>query len=268
MWVREQIESYHRRKTALEWLDAHCWIGVGPPGSLRPVTTLEQTLQLLARYGIRRAVVAHALARDFDPATGNRLLLEAIADQESLWGAAVLTPDDADERGLRKRLKSLIGGKVRLARVFPRSHNWSLSEWGFGPWLDALEDLQLPLAVWHTETTWNAVAAVCQSHPLLPVIVEGPNRKLLYHNRTYYRLFERFPNFHLEIHNLVGYLGLDDMVRRFGSDRLIFGTYFPHQDPNVPMMLVTHGELSEADQANIAGGNMMRLMTNVVQSDR
>ena len=88
--------------------------------------------------------------------------------------------------------------------------------------------------VWHTETAWEDVAAVCQSHPRLPVIVEGPNRKLLYHNRVYYRLLERFANFHLEIHNLVGYLGLDDVVRRFGSQRLIFGTYFPQQDPNVP----------------------------------
>jgi predicted TIM-barrel fold metal-dependent hydrolase len=90
----------------------------------------------------------------------------------------------------------------------------------------------------------------------------------LYHNRTYCRLFERFPNFHLEIHNLVGYLGLDDVVRRFGSDRLIFGTYFPQQDPNVPMMLVTHGELSVADQAKIAGGNMTRLAAEVVQTDK
>ncbi len=268
MWVQEQIESYRRRKTATEWFDAHCWIGVGPRSSLRPVTTWEQTVQQLARYGIRRAVVAHALARDYDPTTGNRLLLAAIADREALWGAAVLTPDDEDQVSLGKRLKSLIAGKVRMVRVFPRSHNWSLSDWGFGPWLDALEELQLPLAVWHTETTWADVAAVCQSHPRLPVIVEGPNRKLLYHNRTYYQLFERFPNFHLEIHNLVGYLGLDDLVRRFGSNRLIFGTYFPHQDPNVPMMLVTHGELSVADQANIAGGNMLRLMTEVIQSDQ
>lgn len=266
MWVQEQIESYRRRKTSIEWLDAHCWIGVGPRGSLRPVVTREQTLQQLARYGIRRAIVAHALARDYDPTTGNRLLLEAIADQESLWGAAVLTPDDADASGARRRLKSLIAGKIRMARVFPRSHNWSLSDWGFGPWLDVLEELQLPLAVWHTETTWDDVAAACQSHPLLPVIVEGPNRKLLYHNRTYYRLFERFLNFHLEIHNLVGYLGLDDMVCRFGSERLIFGTYFPHQDPNVPMMLVTHGELSDTDQANIAGGNIGRLIEQVVRN--
>jgi predicted TIM-barrel fold metal-dependent hydrolase len=267
MWVQEQIESYRRRKTAIAWLDAHCWIGVGRRDSLRPVVTLDQTLQQLARYGIRRAVVAHALARDYDSATGNRLLLDAIADRESLWGAAVLTPDDADEVAFRKSLQTLIAGKVRMMRVFPRSHNWSLSEWCCGPWLSVLEKMRVPLAVWQTETTWDDVAAVCRNHPLLPVIVEGPNRKLLYHNRTYYRLFERFPNFHLEIHNLVGYLGLDDVVRRFGSGRLIFGTYFPQQDPNVPMMLVTHGELSVVDQANIAGGNMMRLMA-VVQNDK
>ena len=119
------------------------------------------------------------------------------------------------------------------------------------------------MAVWHTETSWDEVAAVCQAHPRLPVIVEGPLRKLLYHNRIYHRLLEQFSNFHLEIHNLVGYLGLDYAVRRFGSRQLIFGTFFPHEDPNVPMMLVTHGAFSPADQENIAHGNMERLMEQV-----
>jgi len=260
MWVQQQIDSYRSRKAGLDWLDAHCWIGAGPQGTLRPGTTLDETLALLNRYGIRRAVVAHVLARDYDPATGNRLLLEAIAGRESLWGAAVLAPGLAGPSEFGRELQSLIAGKVRMVRVFPRSHNWSLAEWCCGPWLDVLESRRVPLAVWHTETTWDDVAALCAGHPRLPVIVEGPNRKLLYHNRVYYRLFERFANFHMEIHNLVGYLGLDDMVRRFGSQRLVFGTYVPHQDPNVPMMLVTDGDLSDADRQNIAGGNMQRLM--------
>jgi predicted TIM-barrel fold metal-dependent hydrolase len=85
----------------------------------------------------------------------------------------------------------------------------------------------------------------------------------LYHNRIYYRLLEQFPNLHLEIHNLVGYLALDDMVRRFGSRQLVFGTYFPHQDPNVPMMLVTDGQFGLEDQQNIAYGNMERLVGEV-----
>lgn len=263
MWLQQQIESYRRRKAAISWLDAHLWIGVGHQGCLRPVTTLDQTRQLLARYGIQRAIAAHAAARDYDPATGNHLLVEAIAGQESFWGAAVFAPDGAGPAEFRRQMEALIAEKIRMVRIFPRSHGWLLSEWCAGPWLNVLEELHVPMAVWHTETTWEQIAAVCQAHPRLPIIVEGPHRKLLYHNRTYYRLLEQFSNFHLEIHNLVGYLGLDDVVRRFGSRQLIFGTFFPHQDPNVSMMLVTHGELSPVDQENIACGNMMRLMEGV-----
>jgi uncharacterized protein len=263
MWLEKQVESYRERKAALPWLDAHAWIGVAAQGCLRPVTSLEQTIQIFTRYGIRRAIVAHALARDYDPSTGNRLLLETIASHDALWGAAVLAPDDGSAAEFRARLRSLIAGRVRMVRIFPRSHNWQLSQWCAGPWLRVLEELRVPLAVWHTETGWDEVAALCQAHPQLPVIVEGPNRKLLYHNRVYYRLLEGFPNLHLEIHNLVGYLGLDDVVRRFGSRQLVFGTYLPHQDPNVPMMLVTDGEIGPEDRENIAHGNMERLMAEV-----
>lgn len=265
MWIERQMETYRQRKAALAWVDAHCWIGVGPQETLRPVTSVEETRQTLERYGIRRAVVAHAAARDCDPTAGNQLLVEAIAGQESFWGAAVLAPGGPLEE-FRDYVRSLIAGKIRVARVFPRSHNWLLSSWCAGPWLDVLEELRVPLAVWHTEASWDDVAAVCQAHPRLPVIVEGPNRKLLYHNRVYYRLLEQFANFHLEIHNLVGYLGVDDAVRRFGSRQLVFGTFFPRQDPNVPMMLVTHGDLSPADQENIAYANMERLIEGVASA--
>ncbi len=265
MWIDQQIADYRQQKAALDWLDAHCWIGVGPAGLLRPVATLEQTRQLTGplrhspcdrRHTPRPATTI--------PTVGNQLLLEAIRDERRFLGAAVLIPGDGKVSEFRRHLAALMAGKVRLVRIFPRSHNFLLSEWCAGPWLEVLEELHMPLAVWHTETTWEDVAAVCQTHPRLPVIVEGPKRKLLYHNRVYYRLLERFANFHLEIHNLVGYLGLDDVVRRFGSQRLIFGTYFPQQDPNVPMVLVTQGELSVTDRQNIAFRNMERLIGAVV----
>jgi predicted TIM-barrel fold metal-dependent hydrolase len=263
MWIDQQIADYRQQKAALDWLDAHCWIGVGPVGLLRPVATFKDTRRLLNRYGIRRATVAHAAARDYDPRIGNQLLLDAIRDEPGFWGAAVLIPGDDKMPKFRRHLAALMAGKVRLLRIFPRSHDFLLSEWCAGPWLEVLEELHMPVAVWHTETAWEDVATVCRTHPRLPVIVEGPNRKLLCHNRVYYRLLERFANFHLEIHNLVGYLGLDDVVRSFGSQRLIFGTYFPQQDPNVPMTLVTRGELSVTDRQNIAFRNMERLIQAV-----
>jgi predicted TIM-barrel fold metal-dependent hydrolase len=99
----------------------------------------------------------------------------------------------------------------------------------------------------------------------LPVIVEGTGRKLFYDNRVYYALLERFPNLYLETHNLTNYLGLDDLVRRFGSGRFLFGSYFPHEDPNSAAMLLTHGELTAADQENIAHRNLENLIAEVRQ---
>jgi len=263
MWIDQQVEDYRRRKAALPWFDAHAWIGAASQQCLCPITTVDALSKLMECHGIRKAIVAHALARDYDPELGNRLLIEAIADRDAFWGAAVLTPDDAGPADFRHRLRGLIAQKIRLVRIFPKSHGWAFSEWCAGRWLRVLEEMRVPLAVWHTETSWDEIAAVCRAYPQLPVIVEGPNRKLLYHNRIYCRLLEQLPNFHLEIHNLVGYLGLDDVVRRFGSRQLVFGTYLPHQNPNVPMMLVTDGQFSREDRRNIACGNIERLVAEV-----
>jgi hypothetical protein len=282
MWIDQQIETYRSRRAALDWFDAQCWIGVGPEGLLQPVESVDATRRLLARYGIHRAVVAHAAARDGDRPLGNRLLLEAIQNHSGLFGAAVLAPGDvptetprgpraepgadmpsqpieASARGWPAYLASLAAAKVRMIRAFPRAHRFKLSDRSAEPWLEAIADAGLPLAVWHVETTWDDLAAVCERYPRLNVIVEGPNRKLIYHNRIYYGLLERFANFHLAIDNLVNYLGVDDIVRRFGSQRLIFGSYLPHQDPNAAMGMVIEGDMTPSDRENIAFRNLERL---------
>jgi predicted TIM-barrel fold metal-dependent hydrolase len=60
-------------------------------------------------------------------------------------------------------------------------------------------------------------------------------------------------------------LGLDDLVRRFGSHRFLFSSYFPHLDPNASAMLLSYGEMSQQDKLNIAHRNLARLIGEVVQ---
>lgn len=263
MSIPELIEDYSARKKKLRWFDVNCWIGVTLPAQLGPERSLHETAAALSACGIQQAILSHRMAKDYDPATGTRFLVEAIAAHEQFFGAAVVAPDGAPGKQCDNYTRWLIAKKVRLVRLFPRAHNFLLTDWCAGEWLSVLESRRMPVVLWHTEAGWDEVAGVCRDHPKLPVIVEGPERKLLYHNRVYYRLLERFANFHLEIHNLVGYLGLDDLVRWFGSTRLLFGSYFPKQDPNAAMMLVTHGELSDADRENIARTNIERLIAEV-----
>jgi hypothetical protein len=160
-------------------------------------------------------------------------------------------------------LRSLIDQGVRLVRLFPVAHNFLLVGAYLGGMLEAIQELRLPLMVWQTQTTWPTIAGVCEKYPELRFVVGGAGRKLFYDNRIYDAFLERYLNLFLETHNLTNYLGLDDLVNRFGSERLLFGSHFPHLDPNSAAMLICHGTMSPCDRHNIAHGNLERLLAEV-----
>ena len=139
----------------------------------------------------------------------------------------------------------------------------ALHGWCSGALLDAVAEARLPLIVWHTEVAWEEIRGLCESYPDLPVIVEGTPKKIIYHSRLYYALLERCPNLRLELHNLVNYLGMEDIAARFGAHRLVFGSYMPVYDPNTSLMQVTHARLTPDQKARIAGGNLAEMAAEV-----
>jgi predicted TIM-barrel fold metal-dependent hydrolase len=217
----------------------------------------------MVRYGIDGGVVSHFAAIPYGAAWANEQTLTAVTGT-GLWAAITLMPEMfQSEPDGRAYVNAAIARGARLARVFPASHNFTLRPWCSGALLQALADSRLPLVVWHTEASWEEIRTICESHPSLTVIVEGTPKKILYHSRLYYALLERCPNLRLELHNLVSYLGVEDIVGRFGAGRLIFGSYMPVFDPNAALMQVTHARISDDDKARIAHGNLAELIDGV-----
>lgn len=263
--VEQLAEAYRQQRDALALFDVNCWLGSPFEPTFAAVDGFEALTKMLARSGIRRAVLSHTMCVRYDAEAGNRALVESLGQDESLVGAATLVPEMARSGTWDSVLRSLIADGVRLVRLFPRSHNFLLEDEYLGGMLQTLQDLRVPVVLWHTEAAWPEIAKVCSRFRDLPVIVEGTGRKLFYDNRTYYALLERLPNLYLETHNLTSYLGLDDLVRCFGSGRFLFGSYLPHEDPNSAAMLLTHGELTADDQENIAHRNLEHLIAEVRQ---
>jgi predicted TIM-barrel fold metal-dependent hydrolase len=58
-------------------------------------------------------------------------------------------------------------------------------------------------------------------------------------------------------------LQIDDIVKRFGAKRLIFSTYYPVDDSQTSLMLITHGSFSMKDKEMIAHGNLENLIEGV-----
>ena len=56
---------------------------------------------------------------------------------------------------------------------------------------------------------------------------------------------------------------LEYAVGQFGAGRLIYGSFQPVNDPLVPLGMVVDAEISDADKAMIAGGNLRAIVENV-----
>ena len=85
----------------------------------------------------------------------------------------------------------------------------------------------------------------------------------MYDNRIYYPLLKKHKNMFLETHDLTNYLGLDDMVKKLGAEKVIFGTCVPKNDPEAALMPIVYGEFSLEKKQTIAGNNLLSLITNI-----
>ena len=256
-------DTYRQARARLAFLDANLWLGRPPSPEFASGFDLPALCQRMERYQIRGGVISHFATTTYEPLWGNAQLLD-ILEGTGLWAGITLLPEMFDsEKVGRTYLADAISRGARLARVFPRSHNYTLRAWCSGKLFRALEDAHMPTSVWHTEASWEDVRSLCESYPELPVIIEGTPLKILYYNRLFYPLLAQYANLRLELHNLVNYLGVEDIVGRFGASRLIFGSYVPVYDPNATMMQITHARIPDEDKVLIARQNLAELVAGV-----
>ncbi|MBI3945254.1 MAG: amidohydrolase family protein [Armatimonadetes bacterium] len=252
---------------ALGFVDINAWVG-SHPDPLRPAeTSLPALAAAAADAGIREMVVSHTECVFADPCEGNALLLDAVEASGgagiSLCAGICLLPEGELPGSAGTYLDACLARGARLVRLFPKSHRFPLAEWCCGGVLAALEERRLPLMVGHVETSWSELHALCERHPDLPVIIDGAEQKLFYHNRPVEALLRAHPNLYVESHNLVHFLGLDHLARRVGAGRFLFGSGMPQRDPAAALACVALADLPDADRAAIARGNWRRLMEEV-----
>mgnify|MGYP001472200600 CR=1 FL=1 len=258
------IRSYRERKAACGFFDCNRWHVVSDRELLAPYDGIDTHLKDMADRSIEAAVLANMQCLQYQPEFGNEALLALIAPHDRLYGSIVWSPEIADSRtDIRRYLERMIQGKAVAVRMFPRTLRHSMKQWQVGDVLDVMAALRLPLMVWHMETNWDTVHEICERYPNLPVIVEGNDQKLLYHNRSFIPLLKRHRNLYIETHSAVQHEIIEFLVHEAQVDRLLFGTYFPYQDPDSAMMMVTDADIPDEAKRNIAGEHLRRLIRNI-----
>lgn len=244
----------------LTYFDCNCSIGRVTYPYLLDISDVEGLKREMDTAGIEEALVYHSVARDTEPSLGNTLLGEALAGEDRLYPVWVVLPHYTGEMPAPGvLLKEMETQKVRAVRMYPTKdwHSFSIAEWNSGELLSALEEARVPLMLDIEIVWWETVVNLMNTHPRLRVIATNVGYR---HNRFVYPLFEKYENLYLETSRYFGSGIYEDVVSRFGSDHLLFGSNMPRFTGTGVISMLTYADIPRADKEAIAGGNLRRLM--------
>jgi predicted TIM-barrel fold metal-dependent hydrolase len=250
----------------VDFLDANCCIGRPTRPVFQPAVTADDLLAALNRAGVGRALAWHVAQRDVHPAEGNRLMADAClaADPARLAGCWTLLPPITNEGIDARFFERMRENRVAALRAFPDAHRYLLRRAAFGPFLDEVSARRIPLllSLAGDNRAWPMIYDALQEYPDLTVILCDIG--IWGADRYTWPLLDRYPNVHVESSLLAledG--GMEAMAARFGAGRVVFGTGFPERYPESAVLQLLHADLSDADKAAIASGNLARLLSSM-----
>lgn len=244
----------------LKFFDCNCSVGRVAYPFLLDISDAAGLRCEMDTAGIEEALVFHTMARDTDPPTGNSRLHEEIATAPGLHPVWVVLPHHTGEISKpEKLLKEMKEKGVKAVRIYPMRdfHSFSTSEWNAGELLSALEDARVPLMIDAEIMSWDSVQTILKDHPRLPVIGTNVTYR---HNRFLYPLFDQFENLYVEISRFYAAGVIEDIVERFGPERILFGTNMPQCTGTTSVSMITYADVSHEAKEKIAGGTLRTLL--------
>jgi predicted TIM-barrel fold metal-dependent hydrolase len=246
----------------MELWDVNCLLGRWPSATL----LFHDVGGLLARMdelGIARAAVSHTDCLHYDPVVGNAELMDMLAQagpsaRGRLWPAWVLVPPVTGEQGSPPEMAAALDrDDIRLVRLYPRDHNYSLSSPDAAELLALLAQRRSITLLDLEQSSWEEIDRVAAAYPDLPLVVCNVGYRGL---RRFAGVLARRPNVRVDLSFLASHQGLEWLFARTGPGQLLFGTGAPLIDGGGGVTRLLLSGLAEADCAAIAHGNLQRLL--------
>lgn len=204
-----------------------------------------------------------SMAREYDPEDGNRLLLEEIKDFPRLYPVWVIMHHHTGEfPAPQKLLRKMKEHNIRAVRIFPSfdEHRFNLAGWNCGELFSMLEERRIPFMMGMDQISWEGLHELLCNYPEMRFILTDVNYLI---DRNIYALFEKHKHLHIET---IGYKvsgGIAEICRRFGAERLVFGSRMPFYSRSAAVAMVTYASVNEEDKRRIASGNLENLLGGV-----
>ncbi|MHB0938465.1 MAG: amidohydrolase family protein [Armatimonadota bacterium] len=222
------------------------------------------------RAEMRRLQIDRALAcitpenMEFDVPFTNETLFTACADDPMLVPCPIVMPNSGDDYLPEEaQVEEAMRHGAGTVFIRPAADYWILAEWVCDRLFNALEAHRMPVLCLERLVPLEQVAGLAKRYPRLPLIVAESGYR---QQRILLPLLETFPNVYLSTgNNYIVYKGIEQLVERGLTERLLFGTGFPASEAMSAVTQLMYAEISEEQRQLIGAGNMDRLMGGIIR---
>lgn len=246
--------------------DVNCMIGEWTYKALR-FAKPDELMSEMRRLGISKAMVFHSRSWLLDIKTGNDTIVDIVKpDSDTLIPVIALTPLIDQEFGGKEALTGFMKkNRVGAVRLFPMDHNYLLNPWNVDKLFSLLEELKIPVLIegrglgGGIDEYFPHIHDLAGRYKNLDIIMLTVGYRGL---RIIYQLLDKHSNIHLDTSTFITYRGIEDVVRNFGAERILFGSRMPFIDGGVSVGRIIYADISDTDKEKIAGGNLFNMLEN------
>lgn len=243
----------------IDFVDSYCMVGRSGFSSEHGLGSTDAILGEADRCGIVQVLAHHAIAREWDPLTGNQLLIPLIREDRRVLGAWVADPLDMYRPGAASaEVGRLLAAGFVAVRMYPdvSAHNYVLSGRGARAFVAACADRDVPVFIETEWPDWAAIDALLEESTATLILTGISYRR----SRNLYPMMDAHPRLLVESSTFLPHVGIEDVVARFGVGRVLFGTRMPSYSAGAAIARVLLADLTTEEQAEIAGKTLIRLI--------
>ncbi len=240
-----------------ETVDVNCMIGRGIDVSYKFETAGELS-EYLAKYHISRAVVSSFMALNWNLKDGNKQLFDGTEKFRNLIPCPILSPHlgTSELPGAGKLGSILKQQRISAVKLYPATGGYPFNKFYAGKLLEILDELKIPVLIEWDEAGALTLPEVSAEFPNIPfILLFAGFRK----SRMMYPLLEKRKNIFFDTSRFADYKILEEIVKLFGAERLLFGTGMSRFNPGPSMSLICLADISIKEKKQILSGNWKRL---------
>ena len=212
--------------------------------------------------GVDKAVVYHQSMKDVSVPFGNDATLKAASEGDGrlIASMSILPSITNAEYSVKEVEKYIRENDIFGVRLFPQLHRYMVDKITLGDILDYLTKIKMPVYL-SPDYGWEFVFSVMKEFPKLTAIIT--NYGLWGSDCYVYPLVNAYKNLYMDTSDFQEIRGIEYFVKKFGDERMLFGTNFPMDNMGGPIATLLGANISRESKEKIASGNIERLMSEV-----